>query len=161
MVDLILQNHSLIYINKIILTFIKMLLSFYKCYVSDLPDEVYIYCVNNVEEGMINLCDMIHFNDIEDNQNIIINDGIIKIYTGKKWVMRNRNMVIDDIIVDKINILDNYFNNNKNKFTEDEQQTYTNSIIFLNNYRNFSFYKDNPAKELYSNIYTHIDNKLD
>jgi hypothetical protein len=131
-----------------------MLLSFYRCYIADIPDEIYHNCIINIEDGIIDLCNMIHFSDIDINNNFKSNQDKILIYTGKKWIHRNIDLIIDDMIIDKINILDNYFNNNNDTFTENEQDIYNNTISLLNNYRSFSF--QNEATTLYQNIYNKL-----
>jgi hypothetical protein len=135
-----------------------MLLSFYKCYVADIPNEIYYNCIINLEEGIIDLCDMVYFSDIDINNNIKSNKDQILIYTGKKWIPRKIELIVDDMIIDKINILDNYFNNNIDDFTEEQQETYNETISLLNNYRDFTF--QNQATKLYQNIYNYLLNTL-
>jgi hypothetical protein len=137
-----------------------MLQSFYKCYISELPNDIYLQCIRNIEQGIIDLCTMIHFSDIPENNNIKLNNSKMQIYIGKKWINRDIDSVIDDMIVDKINILDTFFLNNKLKFTPEERNTYLETIMYLNNYRHYSFYKSNGGKYLYKSIYQSIHDQL-
>ena len=81
--------------------------------------------------GMIpKMIEEVHFNDSKpENKNILLtnkNDNKLKIFTGNKWVYKNKNETINDLVDGKYFILDNHYNSicdslnkfNKNNYTK-------------------------------------------
>jgi hypothetical protein len=86
--------------------------------------------------GMIpKMIEAIHFNDRKPENNNIsitnIRDNKIKIFSGDKWVYKNKDETINDLVDGKYFILDNHYQENLNLLTEFNQTNYEN---FRNNY---------------------------
>ena len=97
--------------------------------------------------GMIpKLIEAVHFSDKKpENKNIALTnkkDNIIKIFSGNKWVYKDKEQTINDLMDGKYFILDNFFNN-KNINLNNEQET---------NYIRFKEYFDEGEKELVENL---------
>ena len=92
------------------------------------------------------LIEAVHFSDKKpENKNIALTnkkDNIIKIFSGNKWVYKDKEQTINDLMDGKYFILDNFFNN-KNINLNNEQQT---------NYIKFKEYFDEGEKELVENL---------
>ena len=73
----------------------------------------------NIPFGMIpKLIEYVHFSsDKPENKNIVLankNDNKIKIYSQGKWVYRNKNETINNLVDEKYYLLDSHFDSNKN-----------------------------------------------
>ena len=93
--------------------------------------------------GMIpKMIEAIHFNECKpENNNISISnmrDNKIKIFTGDKWVYKNKDETINDLVDGKYFILDTHYQNNVDLITELNQ----------NNYEKFREYYDEGDKKL-------------
>ena len=75
--------------------------------------------------GMIpKLIKEVHFNDTKpENKNIALtnkNDNKIKIFTGSKWIYKNKDETINDLMDGKYFILDTYYENNVKSYNYDK-----------------------------------------
>ena len=99
--------------------------------------------------GMIpKMIEAVHFNDNKpENKNIVLpnkNDNKIKIFSNNKWIYKNKEDVIDDLIDGKSFIMDNYYDKNQNNL-----KTGT-----ISNYDKFKEIFNNADKELLEKIKT-------
>ena len=74
------------------------------------------------------LIESVHFNDeIPKNKNIIFpnkNENLLKIYHGDKWVYKNKNEMITDLIDSKYMIMDSHYGDTKNRISNKVQKSY-------------------------------------
>jgi hypothetical protein len=74
------------------------------------------------------LIESVHFNDeIPKNKNIIFpnkNENLLKIYHGGKWVYKNKNEMITDLIDSKYMIMDSHYDDTKNSISNKVQKSY-------------------------------------
>jgi len=74
------------------------------------------------------LIEHVHFNnDKPENQNIILpnkNDNKIKIFSDNKWIYKNKNEVLEDLVDGKYFLLDTYYEN----MNKDELSQFNNTI---------------------------------
>ena len=74
------------------------------------------------------LIESVHFNDdIPKNKNIIFpnkNENLLKIYHGDKWVYKNKNEMITDLIDSKYMIMDSHYDDTKNSISNKVQKSY-------------------------------------
>jgi hypothetical protein len=75
------------------------------------------------------LIEQIHFNnDKPENQNIILpnkKENKIKIFSGNKWIYKNKNEVLDDLVDGKYFLLDTYYENmNKDEMSKFNKNIY-------------------------------------
>tara|TARA_Y100000590_G_scaffold354574_1_gene407918 strand:+ start:456 stop:1217 length:762 start_codon:yes stop_codon:yes gene_type:complete len=97
----------------------------------------------NIPFGMIpKLIEYVHFSsDRPENKNIVLtnkNDNKIKIFSQGKWVFRNKNETINNLVDEKYYLLDSHFDNNKNQL---DPKT-------INKYDTFRKEYDNNTDEL-------------
>ena len=99
--------------------------------------------------GMIpKMIEHIHFNDnVPENKNISLpnkKENIIKIFSGDKWVFKNKNEVINDLVDGKYFILDTHYetlcNNGENE------------RFYKNVYQNFKTLFDSQDKQVHDYI---------
>jgi len=93
--------------------------------------------------GMIpKLIEAVHFNDsMPGNKNIALtnkNDNKVKIFNGTKWIYKNKEETLNDLVDGKYFILDTYFEYNSNMLNK------TNKT----NYKKFRNYFDEKDKKL-------------
>ena len=85
--------------------------------------------------GMIpKMIEAVHFNeDKPENKNIVLpnkKDNKIKVYTGNKWIYKDKDELLDDLIDGKYFILDNYYDSvienlsNSNKLNYEKFRTF-------------------------------------
>ena len=99
--------------------------------------------------GMIpKMIEHIHFNDkIPENKNISLpnkKENIIKIFSGDKWVFKNKNEVINELVDGKYFILDTHYENICNDGD--------NAPFYKNVYENFKKLFDAQDKQLYDYV---------
>ena len=74
------------------------------------------------------LIESVHFNnDKPQNKNIILpnkNQNLLKVYHDNKWVYKNKNETIMDLIDSKYSILDTHYDNFHNNFPENVKRSY-------------------------------------
>ena len=74
------------------------------------------------------LIESVHFNDeIPKNKNIIFpnkNENLLKIYHGDKWVYKNKNEMITDLIDSKYMIMDSHYDDTKNSISNKVKKSY-------------------------------------
>ena len=74
------------------------------------------------------LIESVHFNDkIPKNKNIIFpnkNENLLKIYHGDKWVYKNKNEMITDLIDSKYMIMDSHYDDTKNSISNKVKNSY-------------------------------------
>ena len=80
--------------------------------------------------GMIpKLIEEVHFNDQKpENKNIVLtnkNDNKIKIFTGSKWIYKNKNETIKDLVDGKYFILDTHYDRVFEKLDEKNKEVYS------------------------------------
>ena len=80
--------------------------------------------------GMIpKLIEEVHFNDQKpENKNIVLtnkNDNKIKIFTGSKWIYKNKNETIKDLVDGKYFILDTHYDRMFEKLDEKNKEVYS------------------------------------
>ena len=97
--------------------------------------------------GMIpKMIEAIHFSDKKpENKNIALTnkkENKVKIFTGNKWIYKNKEETINDLMAGKYFILDNFYHS-KTVNLNNMQQT---------NYVNFKEYFDDGDKELIENL---------
>ena len=97
--------------------------------------------------GMIpKIIEHIHFNEEKpENKNIILSnsrDNKIKVFSGNKWVFKDKNETIDDLVDGKYFIMDNHYQIYQNKLTSTQ----------IENYCKFKNLIDNKDKELIENL---------
>ena len=94
------------------------------------------------------LIEHVHFNDNKpENKNISltnIRDNKIKIFSGDKWVYKNKDETINDLVDEKYNIIDTHF---ENKLDEDEVKIKTK-----HNYEKFRTFYDEKDKQLHETL---------
>ena len=75
------------------------------------------------------LIESVHFNDKKpENKNIVMpnkKENILKIYHGDKWIYKNKNETIRDLIDSKYMIIDNHYDEVKCNISNTIQQTYS------------------------------------
>lgn len=97
----------------------------------------------NIPFGMIpKLIEYVHFSsDKPENKNIVLankNDNKIKIFSQGKWVYRNKNETINNLVDEKYYLLDSHFDSNKD----------TLDVKTVNKYDSFRKEYDSNAEEL-------------
>ena len=97
--------------------------------------------------GMIpKMIEAVHFNDEKpENKNIMLpnkNDNKIKIFRNNKWIYKNKEDVINDLIDGKSFIMDTYYDNNQDNF----------KTTTITNYSKFKEIFNNADKELLEKI---------
>ena len=107
--------------------------------------------------GMIpKMIEHIHFNDeIPENKNISLpnkKENIIKIFSGDKWIFKNKNEVLNDLVDGKYFILDTHYENMCNQ--EDNQPFYKNV------YESFKKLFDAQDKQLHEYVEISADKVL-
>tara|TARA_Y100000591_G_scaffold319691_1_gene332038 strand:- start:1824 stop:2399 length:576 start_codon:yes stop_codon:yes gene_type:complete len=80
--------------------------------------------------GMIpKLIEEVHFNDQKpENKNIVLtnkNDNKIKIFTGSKWIYKNKNETIKDLVDGKYFILDTHYDRMFEQLDEKNKEVYS------------------------------------
>jgi len=93
--------------------------------------------------GMIpKLIEAVHFNDsMPGNKNIALtnkNDNKVKIFNGTKWIYKNKEETLNDLVDGKYFILDTYFEYNSNMLNKTNKS----------NYEKFRNYFDEKDKKL-------------
>jgi hypothetical protein len=93
--------------------------------------------------GMIpKLIEAVHFNDsMPGNKNIALtnkNDNKVKIFNGTKWIYKNKEETLNDLVDGKYFILDTYFEYNSNMLNKTNKS----------NYKKFRNYFDEKDKKL-------------
>ena len=75
------------------------------------------------------LIEEVHFNDQKpENKNIVLtnkNDNKIKIFTGSKWIYKNKNETIKDLVDGKYFILDTHYDRVFEKLDEKNKEVYS------------------------------------
>lgn len=97
--------------------------------------------------GMIpKMIEQVHFNpNYPENKNIVLtnkNDNKIKVFSGSKWIYKNKNDTIDDLVDGKYFILDTHYENVCDKITS------RNKTI----YEQFRTFFDEKDKELHDKM---------
>ena len=97
----------------------------------------------NIPFGMIpKLIEYVHFSsDKPENKNIVLankNDNKIKIFSQGKWVYRNKNETINNLVDEKYYLLDSHFDSNKDIL----------DVKTVNKYDTFRKEYDSNAEEL-------------
>jgi hypothetical protein len=77
--------------------------------------------------GMIpKMIEAVHFNDeMPENKNIEmsnVRDNKVKIFSNNKWIYRDKDETINDLVEGKYFILENHYDKDKDKFNKDEQE---------------------------------------
>ena len=86
--------------------------------------------------GMIpKMIEQVHFNpNCPENKNIALtnkNDNKIKVFSGSKWVYKNKNDTIDDLVDGKYFILDTHYENVCDKITSRNKTIYEQFRTFF------------------------------
>lgn len=102
--------------------------------------------------GMIpKLIEAVHFSDeAPENKNIALtnkNDNKIKVFTGNKWVYKNKEETISDLVDGKYFILDAYYSNAEELI----------NIHQKDNYQKFKTFFDEGDKELHDKLKQHCE----
>ena len=75
------------------------------------------------------LIESVHFNDEKpENKNIVMpnkKENMLKVYDGDKWIYKNKNETIRDLIDSKYMIIDNHYDGVKTDVPNGIQRTYT------------------------------------
>ena len=75
------------------------------------------------------LIERVHFNDLKpENKNILLpnkKDNMLKVYHGDKWIYKNKNETIRDLIDSKYMIIDNHYDEVKTDVSDGIQSSYT------------------------------------
>ena len=75
------------------------------------------------------LIESVHFNDEKpENKNIVMpnkKENMLKVYHGDKWIYKNKNETIRDLIDSKYMIIDNHYDEVKTDVSNGIQRTYT------------------------------------
>ena len=75
------------------------------------------------------LIESVHFNDEKpENKNIVMpnkKENMLKVYDGDKWIYKNKNETIRDLIDSKYMIIDNHYDEVKTDVPNKIQRTYT------------------------------------
>ena len=97
------------------------------------------------------MIEAIHFNDKKpENKNIVLpnkKDNLLKVYSGNKWVYKNKNETINDLVDQKYTILDEYFDS-----MDDVTKNKTFTEFAKTNYLKFRKYYDEGDEELLEQI---------
>ena len=71
------------------------------------------------------MIEAVHFNDdMPENKNISmsnVRDNKVKIFSNNKWIYRDKDETINDLVEGKYFILENHYENDKDKFNKEEQ----------------------------------------
>ena len=72
------------------------------------------------------MIEAVHFNDdMPENKNISmsnVRDNKVKIFSNNKWIYRDKDETINDLVEGKYFILENHYENDKDKFNKEEQE---------------------------------------
>lgn len=132
--------------------------------------------LKNPDCGIPQLIRLIHFNpEIPQNQNVRLKnkkEPYLNVFNGSHWELRDRDDTIQDLIISKKEIADDYFDNlltaqdseiikkqDKiiNALTQKKYETYTEAI---DEYLNTIILDDNNAKKAILNKYKRLYDKL-
>lgn len=132
--------------------------------------------LKNPDNGIPQLIRLIHFNpEIPQNQNVRLKnkkEPYINVFNGENWELRDKDDTIQDLIISKKEIADDYLENLLttqdmeitkkqekiiNAITQKKYETYTEAI---DEYLNTIFLDDNDNKRLIINKYRRLYDKL-
>jgi hypothetical protein len=92
------------------------------------------------------LIEHVHFNDKKpENKNISltnVRDNKIKVFSGDKWVYKNKDETINNLVDEKYTILDNHYEN-----LNDQMEISTKT-----DYNTFRSFYDEKDKQLHDNL---------
>jgi hypothetical protein len=75
------------------------------------------------------MIEAIHFNDEKpENKNIMMpnkKENFVKIFQGDKWIYKNKNDTISDLVDSKYNILDDHYDDTEDKISPQIKTTFT------------------------------------
>jgi hypothetical protein len=130
-----------------------------------IPDEIYQKGIKNLINGICKLIEYIHYNiDHPENQNIKLNSlssKYIEYFNGIDWMTALKDSMVHNLITDKKNMIDEYFDDKmeKGKISEKvakkyEEQTEKLDEVLCEEFRKIEASKENKdsLKKLYETI---------
>lgn len=132
--------------------------------------------LKNPDNGIAQLIRLIHFNpEIPQNQNVRLKnkkEPYLNVFNGKNWELRDKDDTIQDLIISKKEIADDYFENLLtqqdvsiiqkqdniiNALTQKKYETYTEAI---DDYLNTIILDEDSSKKIIMNKYKRLYDKL-
>lgn len=132
--------------------------------------------LKNPDNGIAQLIRLIHFNpEIPQNQNVRLKnkkEPYLNVFNGKHWELRDKDDTIQDLIISKKEIADDYFENLLtqhdlsiiqkqdniiNALTQKKYETYTEAI---DDYLNTIILDEDSSKKIIMNKYKRLYDKL-
>jgi hypothetical protein len=133
----------------------------------NVPKKLLHYLYRNLEDGIPKLVEYIHYNsELPQYQNIRgkgYNNKLVTVYDGENWVLENKNDALEQMIKDKKEIFDDFFDDlvdkNHSKLNKRIIEKYNTQSDKLDSVLNSNFHNSEPEKDA-RNLYKNVSNKI-